>query len=285
MLDRQSLRPAPADAHRSGFPASDSTLSRSAPSSAPCMLPTSTPARNILKVGIAETPYCCETSLHSSTSTLRNLTCGRAAASSLYFGAICWHGPHQLAKKSATTSCDERAELSCWSKSALECTATTEPPLEGLATRDLRTPLAVKPLLPLPPDLAEAGGADGGGGGGAMLARSRGGLPGKATRIRTRNQAQRLLLLALAAAVSAPPRRARAARLEGRSAATGWRRHRGSTPAPWTPAPWTAEPATSDEVVASKRSAEQLARSMMWYSLCAQCRRRVTVLVWSTRRA
>ena len=51
----QSVRPDPAAAHRSGLPASPSTFSRSAFSSAPDMVPTSLPPFNILNVGIDDT--------------------------------------------------------------------------------------------------------------------------------------------------------------------------------------------------------------------------------------
>eukprot|EP00962_Isochrysis_galbana_P004222 scaffold1172_cov124-Isochrysis_galbana.AAC.2 len=165
------------------------------------MLATSTPPRNILKVGIALTPYCCETSLHSSTSTLMNFACVRSPAIAAYLGAICWHGPHHVAKKSTTTSCLDFADASCRSKSAFECTAITEPALAGLAAPPLRvgTPVAVKPFAP---GFAAAGGG-GGGGGGVISARTRGGLPGKAA---CRNACSHAHNVPVPAIASAPPR-------------------------------------------------------------------------------
>ena len=77
-----------------------STADVSAGGLAPLIVSITEPLRRIRKVGMALTPYCCETSLWLSTSTLQNvilLGLAYLVARESKVGAIILHGPHQSA--------------------------------------------------------------------------------------------------------------------------------------------------------------------------------------------
>lgn len=120
-----------------------------------------------------------------------------AAAIAANLGAICWHGPHQVAAKSTTTSCFCGVLASSLSNSAFECTECTEP----------LAPPAFERLPPLAgalaAGLAAAGGGDGAASAGA--ARALGGLPGNRSRRSTRSHD---CVRPVEAAGEAPPRSA-----------------------------------------------------------------------------
>eukprot|EP00320_Phaeocystis_rex_P019684 CAMPEP_0119084442 /NCGR_PEP_ID=MMETSP1178-20130426/129690_1 /TAXON_ID=33656 /ORGANISM="unid sp, Strain CCMP2000" /LENGTH=168 /DNA_ID=CAMNT_0007067405 /DNA_START=497 /DNA_END=999 /DNA_ORIENTATION=+ len=120
-----------------------------------------------------------------------------AAAMAANFGAISWHGPHQVAAKSTTTSCFCGVLASSLSNSSFECTECTEPtPLpdfERVRFPDL--------LVALAAGLAAVGG--GGAAASCGAARALGGLPGNRSRRSTRSQD---CMRPTDAASEAPPR-------------------------------------------------------------------------------
>ena len=118
-----------------------------------------------------------------------------ATAIAANLGAICWHGPHQVAAKSTTTSCFCGVLASSLSNSAFECTECTEPLLAF--ERERLPPLAAA----LAAGLAAAGGGDGAASAGA--ARALGGLPGNRSRRSTRSHD---CVRPVEAAGEAPPR-------------------------------------------------------------------------------
>ena len=120
-----------------------------------------------------------------------------ATAIAANLGAICWHGPHQVAAKSTTTSCFCGVLASSLSNSAFECTECTEPTPLLAFERERLPPLAAA----LAAGLAAAGGGDGAASAGA--ARTLGGLPGKRSRRSTRSHD---CVRPVDAAGEAPPR-------------------------------------------------------------------------------
>ena len=105
-----------------------------------------------------------------------------ATAIAANLGAICWHGPHQVAAKSTTTSCFCGVLASSLSNSAFECTECTEP-TPPLAFERERFPGLLAAL-------AAGLGAVGGGADAASCgaARTLGGLPGNRSLRSTRSQ-------------------------------------------------------------------------------------------------
>ena len=104
-----------------------------------------------------------------------------SAAIAANLGAICWHGPHQLAAKSTTTSCFCGVLASSWSNSAFECTECTEPTAPPAFER-VRLPV-LGAVLAAGLEAAAAGDGAASAGG----ARALGGLPGKTIRRSTRS--------------------------------------------------------------------------------------------------
>ena len=143
-----------------------------------------------------------------------------SAAIAANLGAICWHGPHQLAAKSTTTSCFCGVLASSWSNSAFECTECTEPTAPPAFER-VRLPV-LGAVLAAGLEAAAAGDGAASAGG----ARALGGLPGKTIRRSTRSHD---CVRPVEAAGEAPPRsvstlRARAA--AGYRSASALRTHR-----------------------------------------------------------
>ena len=120
-----------------------------------------------------------------------------SAAIAANLGAICWHGPHQLAAKSTTTSCFCGVLASSWSNSAFECTECTEPTAPPAFER-VRLPV-LGAVLAAGLEAAAAGDGAASAGG----ARALGGLPGNTIRRSTRSHD---CVRPVEAAGEAPPR-------------------------------------------------------------------------------
>ena len=71
---------------------------------APSTMPTSSPCRKTLTIGITLISHACAVSWFWSTSTLMNSHQGNSAASASKNGAIVRHGTHQVAVKYTTTA-------------------------------------------------------------------------------------------------------------------------------------------------------------------------------------